>query len=139
MSKIVGEVAVTIGADITPLQSGLKRGSAEIVNFGDKAEQMGGKIKTANADAGKLGGAMGRLTKVSSRTRAQIQNASYQFQDMAVQLQMGTKASTVFAQQLPQLAGGFGAVGAVVGVLAAVGIPALSFAFTALNGKTVVF
>lgn len=129
MSKIVGDIAVTIGADITPLQSNLKRGSAEVINFGAKAEEMGKRIKTAGTDANKLGGAMGRLSNVSRQTRAQIQNASYQFQDMAVQFQMGTKTSTILAQQLPQLAGAFGPVGAAIGVLAGVGIPALVYAF----------
>jgi len=43
---------------------------------------------------------------------------------------MGTSLSRTLSQQLPQLAGGFGAVGAVVGVLAGVGIPLLAFAFS---------
>ena len=54
---------------------------------------------------------------------------SFQLQDIAVQLQSGTRLSQTLAQQLPQLAGAFGGVGAAVGVLAAVGIPALAFAF----------
>ncbi len=129
MSQIVGDIAVTIGADITPLQTNMKKGSAEIVNFGEKAEQMGRRVKAASSGANRFGGVMGRLSNVSRQTRSQIQNASYQLQDMAVQFQMGTKASTVFAQQLPQLAGGFGPVGAAIGALAGIGIPALAFAF----------
>lgn len=52
---------------------------------------------------------------------AGIGMASMQLQDVAVQLQMGTKASTVMAQQLPQLLGAFGAGGAIVGGVVAVG------------------
>ncbi|KAA8606816.1 hypothetical protein [Salipiger aestuarii] len=55
-----------------------------------------------------------------------IQNAAFQAQDIAVQLQMGTAASVVMAQQLPQLMGGFGMLGAVMGAVLAVGIPIAS-------------
>lgn len=81
-----------------------------------------------------LGGSLGKLGNVSSQTRAQIQNTSFQLQDMAVQMQMGTRTSVILGQQLPQLLGGFGALGAVLGVVAGVGIPALAFAFSSLGG-----
>ena len=55
-----------------------------------------------------------------------IQNAAFQAQDIAVQLQMGTAASVVMGQQLPQLMGGFGMLGAVMGAVLAVGIPIAS-------------
>jgi phage-related minor tail protein len=47
-----------------------------------------------------------------------VQNASYQLQDFIVQTSMGTDALRAFAQQAPQLLGGFGALGAAVGVIA---------------------
>ncbi len=50
----------------------------------------------------------------------QVQNASYQLQDFIVQVQGGTSATRAFSQQAPQLLGAFGAVGAAVGVLAAI-------------------
>ena len=50
-----------------------------------------------------------------------IGQASLQLQDVAVQLQGGAKATTVIAQQVPQLLGAFGAGGAIVGGLVAVG------------------
>lgn len=52
-----------------------------------------------------------------------IQNASYQIADFAVQVQAGQAASLALAQQLPQLLGGFGAIGAVLGAVVAVGAP----------------
>ncbi len=52
-----------------------------------------------------------------------IQNASYQIGDFAVQVAGGVSPSTALAQQLPQLLGGFGAVGAVAGALVAIGAP----------------
>ena len=49
------------------------------------------------------------------------QNASFQVADFAVQLSGGTSAARAFAQQAPQLAAGFGAVGAAIGAVIAVG------------------
>lgn len=95
----------------------------------------GDQAAVAATRAGALGGAFGRLGSVSDQTRGRIQNVAFQLQDMAVQLQSGTRASVVFAQQGSQIAGAFGPVGAVIGVLAAVGIPTLAMAFAAAGGK----
>ena len=91
---------------------------------------------TAGNGAAAMSKSMGQLGNISGQTRARIQNTSFQLQDIAVQLQSGTSLTTTLSQQLPQLAGGFGAVGAVIGVLAAVGIPALSFAMGGLMNKS---
>ena len=129
MSKVVGDIAISVDAETEGLIKGLQSGKVSVQDFGTKIEQMGKRINAAEAKTRSAGGAFRRLGNVSNRTRAQIQNTSFQLQDIAVQLQGGTRASTVFAQQLPQLAGAFGPVGAVMGVLAGVGIPALAFAF----------
>lgn len=63
------------------------------------------------------------LTGALNAGRHQIQNTSYQLQDIAVQMAAGTAASVALGQQLPQLLGGFGAMGAVLGVVVAVGVP----------------
>jgi len=48
-----------------------------------------------------------------------VQNASFQLQDIAVQLQGGTSLVRTLGQQLPQLFSGFGPTGAVVGAVLA--------------------
>jgi len=53
--------------------------------------------------------------------RGQAQNIGYQFQDIAVQAQMGTDAMVIFGQQGSQLAAGFGATGALIGAGIAIG------------------
>lgn len=113
---------VKISGDSADLQSDLAQAKAQISSFEAKAT-------TATKRTAGFSGSLGKLSNVSGQTRAQIQNTSFQLQDIAVQLQGGTRASTVFAQQLPQLLGGFGALGAAAGVLAGIGIPALAFAF----------
>ena len=60
-----------------------------------------------------------------------IQNASYQIGDFAVQVGAGVSPATALAQQLPQLLGGFGAVGAVAGALVAIGAPLAAAFLTA--------
>ena len=59
----------------------------------------------------------------------QVQNASYQLTDFIVQVQGGTSASRAFSQQAPQLLGAFGALGAALGIVAAVA-PAVFQLFT---------
>jgi hypothetical protein len=120
---------IKISGDSADLQSDIAKARAQLNAF----EASAG---TATKRTAGFTGSLGKLGNVSGETRARIQNTSFQLQDIAVQLQGGTRASTVFAQQLPQLLGGFGALGAVAGVLAGVGIPALAFAFSALGEET---
>ena len=60
---------------------------------------------------------------MSNQARAQIQNVSYQLQDVFVQIAGGQGAVRALSQQMPQLLGGFGALGAVIGTVSAVAIP----------------
>ena len=60
---------------------------------------------------------------LSGQATTQIQNAAFQIGDFAVQVASGTSASRALAQQMPQLLGGFGALGAVLGAVVAVGAP----------------
>lgn len=62
-------------------------------------------------------------TGMSNQVRGQLQNVSFQLQDVIVQIQGGTSASRALAQQMPQLLGGFGALGAALGLVAGLGIP----------------
>lgn len=52
---------------------------------------------------------------------AGLGNVSMQLQDIAVQMQSGTRASIIFAQQGSQILSAFGPMGAVAGAVAAVG------------------
>jgi len=120
---------VKITGDTADLQSDLSKAEAGVKRVGQSAT-------TAQTRTKGFTGGLTKLGNVSGQTRAKIQNTSFQLQDIAVQLQGGTKASTVFAQQLPQLLGGFGALGAVLGVVAGIGIPALAFAFSSLGEES---
>ncbi|KAB7610134.1 hypothetical protein F9L33_14660 [Amylibacter sp. SFDW26] len=107
--------------------------TANIKTLGRAVDGVASKTTNAAAKSNVLKGNFAQLSNVSGQTKARIQQVSFQLQDIAVQLQGGTRASVALAQQLPQLAGAFGAVGAAVGVLAAVGIPAIAFAMSSLK------
>ena len=128
MSELAA-LSIKISGDSADLQADLVKARTQIDNF-EKTQTKATKSTT------EFSGSLSKLGNVSGSTRAKIQNTSFQLQDIAVQLQSGTKASTTFAQQLPQLLGGFGALGAVLGVLAGVGIPILAFAFRDLSEET---
>lgn len=70
------------------------------------------------------------FTQMSKQSRAQIQNVSYQLQDVFVQIAGGQGATRALSQQMPQLLGGFGALGAVFGTVAALAIPLAGSFFT---------
>lgn len=120
---------VRITGDTSDLKAAMNSATTEVGRVGAAAQTAQGRTTGMTTSLGRLG-------NVSNQTRARIQNTAFQLQDITVQLQGGTKASTAFAQQLPQLLGGFGAMGAVLGVLAGVGIPALAFAFSSLGDET---
>lgn len=79
----------------------------------DEATRAMARLEAAQATAGRTGVTMGH----------QVQNASFQVTDAIVQIQGGVAPSVAIAQQLPQLLGGFGALGAVLGLVVAVGAP----------------
>jgi hypothetical protein len=82
-------------------------------------------------------GAVQGLGQAFSRNSSAIQNASFQLQDIIVQLSMGVPVTRTLGQQLPQLVGGFGPLGAVVGVAAGAFLSFLPMLMsTAADAKT---
>jgi hypothetical protein len=143
---------------MTALNAALAKGSITQKNYAREVAKVDREFDAAAASAARLvgataqvtrtsagaagavartSGAMGRLGSVSNQTRSRIQNTSFQLQDIIVQLQMGTRVSTTLSQQLPQLAGAFGAVGAAIGVGVALGIPAVALAMNAMRTASV--
>jgi hypothetical protein len=61
--------------------------------------------------------ALGGFVNVGKQGRAVLQNTAAQIGDIAVQLEQGTNVFRVFGQQVPQILGGFAALGGPLGVL----------------------
>lgn len=115
-------INIRVQSDTTDAVAGLNRVDDALERVETQSHQTGTAARSMANRLSVVGG-------VSAQTRGKIQQVSFQLQDLAVQMSSGTRASVALAQQLPQLAGAFGAVGAVVGVMAAVGIPALAYVF----------
>jgi hypothetical protein len=73
--------------------------------------------------AKRMGAAVRNVDTRSASMGRGIQNAAFQVGDFAVQVGAGTSASRALAMQLPQLLGGFGVLGAVMGATAAIAVP----------------
>jgi hypothetical protein len=103
-----------VETDFNKLNNGsLSRTARKFDEIGQEAERA-----TARAAAG-----ANRMQSAFSSSRGQIQNVAFQLGDFATQVGAGTAASVALGQQLPQLLGGFGALGAVLGAVVAVGVP----------------
>jgi len=105
----------------------LKRAASELTAETNKAAKANSVNKKATQG----------LTQANKLSKGQMQQVSFQLQDIITQLQSGTSVTTTLTQQLPQLAGAFGAVGAAIGVGIALGIPAVAVAMKLLNVETI--
>lgn len=106
-------------AAIEQLNIALQQGVISQRQYEAMTERVGNAFLGAGHAAAPMYGAMGRVGQAMSGARGQIQNVSWQLQDVAVQLQAGTSASVVFAQQGSQIASAFGPVGAALGAVIA--------------------
>ena len=79
--------------------------------------------KNGAVAAGQMSRRMSSGVSQQRRIGLAVQNSSYQFADLAVQIGGGVAPSQALAMQLPQLLGGFGILGSVMGAVVAIGIP----------------
>lgn len=86
--------------------------------------QGGKQLKAELKDIGTEGSRAFKQVGDSARAQtAQVQAAAYQVGDFFVQWGAGTDPMRAAAQQLPQLLGGLGMLGAVAGAVVAAGVP----------------
>ncbi len=79
------------------------------------------EYRTATQTAEVFTNVLGRAGKAAENFGHQVQNMGYQVGDAAVQIAGGTDAMRAISMQLPQMLGGFGVFGAVLGAVVAVG------------------
>ena len=87
------------------------------------ADQLENKVNALGAAQNKIppparamAGAMNGVGAAFKNNSSAIQNTSFQLQDILVQMEMGVPITRTLGQQLPQLLGGFGPLGAVIGL-----------------------
>jgi len=119
------KIAVVVTADTKQAEAGLDRVQKELTQTGDAAVRARNRT---NEFSSRLSNNVSR----SRRFQLGVQNASFQMADFATQVGAGTSASIALGQQLPQLLGGFGILGAVLGAVVAVAVP-LTRAFQGMS------
>lgn len=135
MSTDFERLNIVLSARDRELSAALDRQTKKIERFTRQAQ--GGLSRTSKewdrlGTSSKAAAApMSKVFNISSSGRFVLQNTAAQVGDMAVQFESGTAASRILAQQLPQVFGGFAALGGALGIVApllgtvaAVGIPA---------------
>lgn len=86
-------------------------------------QQYTAATKNGSMAQGQMSRRMSSGVSAQRRMGLAVQNSSYQFADLAVQIGGGVAPSQALAMQLPQLLGGFGVLGAVMGAVVAIGVP----------------
>lgn len=118
MATDLERLVVSLEANLTKFQRQMD-GAGQAADRGTKKAAVAAdrNLKTIEDRAGKAAANINRsLDKVGSGRSAGLQNFSFQLQDIIVQVQGGTSAVRALSQQLPQMLGGFGPMGAVAGV-----------------------
>lgn len=123
-------------AAVETLDNALRAGTITQAQHARLLDQTGAAYLTAGGQAARAATSFSRASIFGGAMGSRLQQVGFQLQDVAIQLQAGTRASVVFAQQGSQIASVFGPVGAIIGTLAAVGIPALAFAFSNAGTQT---
>ena len=122
-------------ADNTAAQAALRaaRGETQAAQARAAAARTAQQAATAldrqTAAQNRANAATARSGRAFGRVGPQIQNASFQIADFAVQVTAGTSAARAAAQQMPQFLGAFGVAGAVLGALTAVAVPVAAALF----------
>lgn len=119
------KIQAVITADTKQAEAGFDRVERGLNDVGKAADRA-----ATRTDA--MGVQLNRTAGRSSAFGRGLQNASFQMADFASQVGAGTSASVALGQQLPQLLGGFGILGAVLGAVVAVAVP-LTRAFQGMS------
>ena len=101
-----------------------KLGAVNSKQYEAALERLNSEMLSLDNSTAAAAGGMGRHA-------GQMQNVSYQLQDIFVQIGAGTSAAQALGQQLPQLASGFGPLGAAIGLVSALVIPLAAHFLTA--------
>lgn len=117
-----------LGQSGTQAQTGLNQAAQASDRLGDEARQSAQgldaqrqALQQSDAAAQEAATAVATATSGSRNYGFAVQNAAFQVGDFAVQVGGGTSAMRAMSQQLPQLLGGFGVWGAVIGAVVAIG------------------
>ncbi|MBS4019054.1 MAG: phage tail tape measure protein [Dechloromonas sp.] len=136
MSTQDNDVKVIVSADVARIKPALDSVNAQLRGMAEKSVGVTGetsrafstvetgatrasqRIQEVSRSFNTASAAASASSGIFSKNAYAIQNASYQVTDFITQVQNGTRVSIALGQQLPQLLAGFGAMGAVFGMVA---------------------
>lgn len=110
-------------AELQELNRAHKVGALSVGQYESALENLNLEYERSANGARALTGGLAGVANGSRISSGSIQNVAFQVGDFATQVGAGTSASIALGQQLPQLLGGFGVLGAVMGAVVAVGVP----------------
>jgi hypothetical protein len=128
MDSMIGKLRVALQLDSAAFESGADRAAKQVNALGFNMAQarsqftsFGQGLDAAGAASMRVGQQFRAANDNAGMMRAGMQNLGFQLQDIAVQFASGQRAGTIFAQQLPQVAGAMTmmaqATGATTGVI----------------------
>lgn len=109
--------------DIRVATTGAGQAAADLNKIGAAQETIHTATGAATKSLEGFSQAGQKVTMSSGTSRFAMQNMAFQFQDLAVQAEMGTNAVRIFSQQVPQMLGGFDPVGAIAGAVVGIAVP----------------
>ncbi|WP_422049918.1 hypothetical protein [Shimia sp.] len=116
--SVEDSLVVRMEASLRKFERQMEQGRKAAVRSARGAEAAWGKAgKQIAANSNRAAVGLQRVTNVSGAGRFVLQNTANQIGDIAVQMGSGTSASRALGQQLPQLLGGFAALGGTLGVV----------------------
>lgn len=124
----IARLGITVDSATVP------QATQQLDRLGDQAAVTERQAKSAARGFSTMSRSLRGLSTVTRGGAGGIQNVAFQVGDFATQVGAGTAASVALAQQLPQLLGGFGAMGAVAGAATAVVIPLGAALFNLSDG-----
>jgi hypothetical protein len=143
MTEDAATLRVRVEASIQKFEQELRRArNTGAITTAEIERRFGAMNRRISATSRNAANGLTSVLNVSRAGRFVLQNTAAQIGDMAVQLEAGTSKARVLGQQLPQLLGGFGALGGVLGALApllgtiaAIGIPVAAALIAAKGGS----
>ena len=110
-------------AELGELSRAHKVGALSTQQHEAALERLNAEFARSTGNGRKMAAAGQDVKRSMSGMGGGIQNVAYQIGDFATQVGAGTSASMALGQQLPQMLGGFGVMGAVLGAVVAVAVP----------------
>lgn len=119
------------------LKNGLYEVRTETETLTARYDSLTNTFRKVESAQNAIGGAMQKSQAGFRASNQIVQQASYQFTDFVMQVSGGVSAMRAFSQQAPQLLGAFGAGGAALGLIAALGGAIGDFIIKASGTKSV--